>query len=164
MESALFSFFTLSSTKSESLLSWPNYVWKKMLVSTRQIKEKLLLHITLLRLSPLTIQFKHGYKQFAFIPFSTKLPSRKNSQVHRGGENLALLLFCIQALWFFIISISTCINSVRKMLGNQIVFTPSIKGIPFSEYLSLHLGIVLPHVNWANLVSTNSPKMQPVVT
>ncbi len=53
------------------------YVWKKMLVSIRQIKEKLLFNIKLLRLSPLTIQFQHGYKQFAFISFSTKLPSWK---------------------------------------------------------------------------------------
>ncbi len=53
------------------------YVWKKMLVSTRQIKENILSYIKLLRLSPLTIYFQHGYKQFAFISFSTKLNSWK---------------------------------------------------------------------------------------
>ncbi len=57
----------------------------------------------------------------------------------------------LKELWFFIIPICTCVNSVRKMLGNQIVFTPPIKFIPFSKYLSFHLGAVLVHANWANL-------------
>ncbi len=57
---------------------------------------------------------------------------------------------------FFIIPICTCINSVRKMLGSQIVFTPSIKVIPFSKYLSFHLGVVLVHANWANLIFENT--------
>ncbi len=38
------------------------------------------------------------------------------------------------------------------MLGNQIVFTPSIKVISFSKYLSFHLGVVIGHANWANLI------------
>ncbi len=38
------------------------------------------------------------------------------------------------------------------MLGNQIVFTPSIQVIPFSKYLSFHVGVVLVHANWANLI------------
>ncbi len=53
----------------------------------------------------------------------------------------------------FNIPICTCINSVSKMLGNQIVFTPSIEVIPFSKYLRLFcLGVVLGHANWANLI------------
>ncbi len=38
------------------------------------------------------------------------------------------------------------------MLGNQIVFSPSIKVIPLSKYLSFHLGVVLGHANWVNLI------------
>ncbi len=41
----------------------------------------------------------------------------------------------------YCIPICTCINSVRKILGNQIVFTPSTEVIPFSKYLSFHLGV-----------------------
>ncbi len=43
-------------------------------------------------------------------------------------------------------------NSAREILGNQISFTPSIKVIPFSKYLSFHLGVVLIHANWANRI------------
>ncbi len=32
-------------------------------------------------------------------------------------------------------------------------FTPSIKVIPFSKYSGFHLGVVLVHANWANLIS-----------
>ncbi len=59
---------------------------------------------------------------------------------------LALIIVCLKELWFFIIPIR-----VRKILGNQIVFTPSTKAIPFSKYLSFHLGVVLVHANCANL-------------
>ncbi len=38
------------------------------------------------------------------------------------------------------------------MLGNQIDLITSIKVIPFSKYLSFHLGVVLVHANWANLI------------
>ncbi len=61
-------------------------------------------------------------------------------------------LFCLKELWFFTIPICTCINSVRKILGNQIVVTPSIKVIPFSKYLSFHLGVALVHANWTKLI------------
>ncbi len=54
---------------------------------------------------------------------------------------------------FFIIPICICKNSVRKILGNQIMLTPSIKVIPFSKYLSFHLGVVLVHAKWANLIN-----------
>ncbi len=81
-----------------------------------------------------------------------KASQLKNKKWHRGGESLPLFLFCLKELWFFIITICTCINSVRKVLGNQITFTPSIKVIPFSKYLSFHLGVVLVHANWANLI------------
>ncbi len=92
------------------------YVWKKMPVSTRRIKEKLLLYIKLLRFSLVTIQFiQQFYKRFAFISFSAKLPSWKMLNVLPKGT-----------VFFFIIPICTCINSVRKILGNQIVFTQSI--------------------------------------
>ncbi len=40
------------------------------------------------------------------------------------------------------------------MLGNQMVFTPSIKVIAFSKYLSFDLGGVIGHANWANLILT----------
>ncbi len=43
-----------------------------------------------------------------------------------------------------------------KIIGSQIVFTPSNKFIPFSKYLSFHLGAVLVHANWANLVRGTS--------
>ncbi len=65
---------------------------------------------------------------------------------------MPLFLFCLKEPWFFSIPICICINSVRKILGNQIVSTPSIKVIPFSKYLSFHLGVVLGHANWANLI------------
>ncbi len=39
------------------------------------------------------------------------------------------------------------------MLGNQIFFTPSIKVISFSKYLIFHLGVVIGHANWANLIT-----------
>ncbi len=69
---------------------------------------------------------------------------------------MPLFLFCLKELRFsFIIPICTCINSVRKMLGNQIDFTPSIKVIPLSKYLSFHLGVVLGHANWASLILTS---------
>ncbi len=79
-----------------------------------------------------------------------KVPWLKNIKWHPRGDNLPLFLFCLKELWFFIIPIRTCINSVRKILGNQIIFTSSIKVIPFSKYLSFHLGVVLVHANWAN--------------
>ncbi len=39
------------------------------------------------------------------------------------------------------------------MLGSQIVFTLSTKVTPFSKYLSFHLGVVLFHAKWANLIA-----------
>ncbi len=59
--------------------------------------------------------------------------------------------FSLKELWFFIIPIRTCINSVGKILSNQIVFAPSSEVIPFSKYLSFHLGVVLVHAKWANI-------------
>ncbi len=63
---------------------------------------------------------------------------------------------------FYIIPICTCIDSVRKILGNQIVSTLSIIVIQFSKYLSFHLGVVLVHANWVNLMyvySTSFPQL-----
>ncbi len=128
------------------------YVWKKILVTTRQIKQKptflhyintlvAIHHIVPTRLQTICIHF-----------VLYKASQLKNIKWHRGGENLPLFLFCLKELWFFIIPICTCKNSVRKILGNQITFTPSIKVIPFSKYLSFHLGVVLNHANWANLI------------
>ncbi len=56
------------------------------------------------------------------------------------------------ALCFLFFSICTCMDSVRKMLGNQIVFIPTIKVTPFSKYFSFHLSVVLVHANWATLI------------
>ncbi len=42
------------------------------------------------------------------------------------------------------------------MLGNHIVFTPGIKVIPFSKYLSFHLGAVLVHTKPVNLIFKNT--------
>ncbi len=39
-----------------------------------------------------------------------------------------------------------------NVLGNDIVFTPSINVIPFSKYLSFHLSVVLVHAYWVNLI------------
>ncbi len=47
--------------------------------------------------------------------------------------------------------------SKRTVLGNQIWLTPSIKVIPFSKYLSFHLGVVLDYANWANLIFYTHP-------
>ncbi len=38
------------------------------------------------------------------------------------------------------------------MLGNQIVFRPTIKVTPFSKYFSFHLSVVLVHAYWVNLI------------
>ncbi len=65
---------------------------------------------------------------------------------------MPLFLFWLKEMCFFIIQICTCIKSVRKILGNQLVFPPSIKVIPFSKYLSFYLGVVLGHANWAHLI------------
>ncbi len=128
------------------------HVWKTMLVSTRQIKVKILFYVKLLRLSPLTIQFQHGYKRFAFISFSTKLPSWKILNDIEAVKTCLCFCFAQRNCGFFIIPIYTYINSIRKILGNQVVFTPSIKVIPFAKYLSFHLGVFLVHANWANLI------------
>ncbi len=65
---------------------------------------------------------------------------------------LALIIVLPKGTVFFIIPICACINSVRKILGNQIVVTPSIKVIQFSKYLSFHLGVVMVHAKWTNLI------------
>ncbi len=61
------------TTTRHRKIAGPN-VWKKMLVGTRQIQD-IFFYIILLSLSPLTIEFQHGYKRFASTSFSTKLPS-----------------------------------------------------------------------------------------
>ncbi len=76
---------------------------------------------------------------------------------------MPLFLFCLKELWFFIIPICICINSIRKMLGNQIVLTSSIKGIPFSNYLNFHSGVVFSHANWANLIDLGVQRQYIIV-
>ncbi len=47
---------------------------------------------------------------------------------------------------------NNCGKNLEYLKPNQIVFTPFIKVIPFSKYLSFHLGVVLVHANRANLI------------
>ncbi len=58
-----------------------------------------------------------------------------------------------EKLFFFIISVYTYINSVRKILCNPICFTSSTPVIPISKYLGIRLADGLSHAKWANLIT-----------
>ncbi len=65
-------------------------------------------------------------------------------------SEMSLVVFFVV---FFVIPMCTCINSVRKILGSQIVFTASMYVVPFSKFLSFHLG-----ANWANLKAESTSR------